>query len=121
VAVSQPKAPLPEDVVYGYQASRNGAKRFDQEMVDLLPTSPSFITTPTSPKQDNSLNTIRHLSSFTNLQKLHLRATPIHGFTEEELSMCFKQMGRSVRSVSLRACKMTINDLVSFMRSFRQA
>ena len=59
-----------------------------------------------------------HLSSFTNLQKLHLRATPIHGFTEEELSMCFKQMGCSVRSVSLRACKMTINDLVSFLRHF---
>ena len=59
-----------------------------------------------------------HLSSFTNLQKLHLRATPIHGFTEEELSMCFKQMGYSVRSISLRACKMTINDLVSFVRHF---
>lgn len=59
-----------------------------------------------------------HLSSFTNLQKLHLRATPIHGFTEEEFSMCFKQMGCSVRSISLRACKMTINDLVSFMRQF---
>ena len=59
-----------------------------------------------------------HFSSFTNLQKLHLRATPIHGFTDEELSMCFKEMGRSVRSVSLRACKMTINDLVSFVRHF---
>ena len=59
-----------------------------------------------------------HLSSFTNLQKLHLRATPIHGFAEDELSMCFKQMGCSVRSISLRACKMTINDLVSFLRLF---
>lgn len=59
-----------------------------------------------------------HFSSFINLQKLHLRATPIHGFTDEALSMCFKQMGRSVRSVSLRACKMTINDLVSFVRHF---
>jgi len=59
-----------------------------------------------------------HFSSFINLQKLHLRATPIHGFTEEELSMCFEQIGRSVRSVSLRACKMTINDLVSFLRHF---
>jgi hypothetical protein len=59
-----------------------------------------------------------HFSSFTNLQKLHLRETPIHGFTEEELSMCFKRMGRSVRSVSLRACKMTTNDLVLFVRHF---
>ena len=59
-----------------------------------------------------------HLSSFTNLQKLHLSATPIHGYTEEELSMCFKQMGYSVRSVSLRACKMITNDLVSFVRHF---
>ena len=32
--------------------------------------------------------------------------------------MCFKQIGCSVRSVSLRACKMTINDLVSFLRHF---
>ena len=61
-----------------------------------------------------------HLSSFTNLQKLHLRATPIHGFTEEELSLCFKQLGRTVRSVSLRACKMNINVLVSFVRHFVQ-
>ena len=59
-----------------------------------------------------------HLSSFTNLQKLHLRATPIQGFTEEELSMCFGQMGCSVRSLSLRACKMTINDLISFLGYF---
>ena len=59
-----------------------------------------------------------HFASFTNLQKLHLRATPIHGFTEEDLSGCFKEMGRSVRSVSLRACKMTINHLVSFIRHF---
>lgn len=59
-----------------------------------------------------------HLSSFINLQKLHLRATPIHGFTDEELSLCFKQIGRTVRSVSLRACKMTINDLVSFVSHF---
>ena len=59
-----------------------------------------------------------HFSSFTNLQKLHLREIPIRDFTDEELSMCFKQMGCSVRSVSLRACKMTINDLVSFVRHF---
>jgi hypothetical protein len=59
-----------------------------------------------------------HLSSFTNLQKLHLRTTPIHGFTEEQLSKCFKQIGYSLRSVSLRACKMTINDLVSLVRYF---
>lgn len=58
------------------------------------------------------------LSSFANLQRLHLRATPIYAFTNEDLSMCFKQMGRSVRSVSLRACKMTVNDLVSFVRHF---
>jgi len=32
--------------------------------------------------------------------------------------MCFKQMGTSVRSLSLRACKMTINDLVSLVRYF---
>ena len=56
-----------------------------------------------------------HFSSFTNLQELYLRSTPIHGLTEEEFSLCFKQMGRSVRSVSLQACKMTINDLVSFI------
>ena len=60
----------------------------------------------------------RHFSSFTNLQKLHLREIPIHDFTDEELSMCFKQVGYSVRSVSLRACEMTINDLVSFVRHF---
>ena len=59
-----------------------------------------------------------HLSSFTNLQKLHLRATQIHGSTDEELSSCFKQMGLTVRSVSLRACEITINDLVSFIRHF---
>jgi hypothetical protein len=59
-----------------------------------------------------------HFSSFANLQELHLRGTPIHGFTEEEFSACFAQMGRSVRSVSLRACKLTINDLVSFARLF---
>ena len=60
----------------------------------------------------------RHLSSFTNLQELQLRATPIYCFTEEELSMCFKQIGRSVRLVTLRACEMTVNDLVSFIRHF---
>jgi len=32
--------------------------------------------------------------------------------------MCFKQMGRSVRSVSLRACEMTVNDLASFIHHF---
>ena len=32
--------------------------------------------------------------------------------------MCFKQMGRSVRSVSLRACEMTVNDPASFIRHF---
>ena len=32
--------------------------------------------------------------------------------------MCFKQMGRSVRSVSLPACEMTVNELVSFVRHF---
>jgi len=60
----------------------------------------------------------RHLSSFTNLQEFHLRATPVYCFTEGELSMCFKQMGRSVRSVSLPACEMTVNELVSFVRHF---
>ena len=60
----------------------------------------------------------RHLSSFTNLQKLHLREASLHGLTDEELSMCFKEMGCSVRSVSLRACKMTINDLASFVCQF---
>lgn len=60
----------------------------------------------------------RHLSSFTNLQELQFRETPIHCFTEGELSTCFEQMGRSVRSISLRACEMTVNDLVPFVRPF---
>ena len=59
-----------------------------------------------------------HLSSFTNLQELHLRATPIYCFTEGEHTMCFKQIGRNVRSVILRACEMNVNDLVSFIRHF---
>jgi len=32
--------------------------------------------------------------------------------------MCFKQIGRSVRSVSLGACEMTVNDLASFIHHF---